>query len=85
MAASIYFQSWSPLRISPLLTVTSRSQLALYLIGTPLCSCERTPAAAGMNCHSDSSAIYSPVDAHQILWSFPFACLYFCFLYFECV
>lgn len=36
MAASIHFQSWSPLRISPLLTVTSRSQLALYLIGTPL-------------------------------------------------
>lgn len=35
MAASHYSHRWSPLRISPLHTVTSRSQLALYFTSSP--------------------------------------------------
>lgn len=45
MAASHNFHRWSPLRISPLHTVTSRSQLALYLHGRYPDNCERTPVA----------------------------------------
>ena len=59
MAASHNFHRWSPLRISPLHTVTSRSQLALYLHGRYPDNCERTSVATEkVNCR-DSRNFWS--------------------------